>query len=162
GMMNIIANLLAYRRPDGLTHHAILTHNHLHTDTRFAQTLVADSQTTVDYVLPTENLHAVMRRLAAAVPSGGGVYLARDLLDRAPASVHHSGRAALYMLHGDNDYYYALAVRYDAIVHAFIAYSRRMYESLLDRLPHRADTIVHLPYGVAIPSQVRRPSAGPL
>ena len=29
GMMNIIANLLAYRQPDGLDYHAVLTHNHL-------------------------------------------------------------------------------------------------------------------------------------
>jgi glycosyltransferase involved in cell wall biosynthesis len=162
GMMNIIANLLAYRRPDGFSHHAILTHNHLHTDTRFGQALIADSQATIEYVLPTENLHAVMRRLASAVPPGGGVYVAGDLLDLATASVHDFGRAVIYMLHGDNDYYYDLAVRHDPVVHAFIAYSRRMYDSLLERLPHRADTIFHLPYGVAIPGHLRRPSAGPL
>ena len=33
--MNIIANLLAHRRPDGFTYHAVLTHNHLDVDTRF-------------------------------------------------------------------------------------------------------------------------------
>jgi glycosyltransferase involved in cell wall biosynthesis len=76
--------------------------------------------------------------------------------------VHDFGRAVIYMLHGDNDYYYDLAVRHDPVVHAFIAYSRRMYDSLIARLPHRADTIVHLPYGVVIPAHVRRPSAGPL
>lgn len=162
GMMNIVANLLAHRRPDAFAHHAILTHNSLHTDARFGQPLAADSQQTIEYTLPTENLHAVMRRLAAAVPSGGGVYVAGDLLDLATASVHDFGRAVIYMLHGDTDYYYDLAVKHDAIVHAFIAYSRRMYESLLTRLPHRAQTIVHLPYGIEIPPHVRRPSAGPL
>src|SRR5207248_2668922 len=44
----------------------------------------------------------------------------------------------------------------------FIAYSRRMYQSLLDRLPHRAETIWHLPYGVELPSEARRHSSGPL
>jgi glycosyltransferase involved in cell wall biosynthesis len=162
GMMNIIANLLAHRRRDDVAHHAILTHNHLHTDTRFGQPLAADSLTTIEYTLPTENLHAVMRRLAAAVPPGGGVYVAGDLLDLATASVHDFGRAVIYMLHGDTDYYYDLAVKHDAVVHAFIAYSRRMYETLLERLPHRTDTIVHLPYGIEVPPFVRRPSAGPL
>jgi glycosyltransferase involved in cell wall biosynthesis len=155
GMMNIIANLLEYRRPDGFGHHAILTHNHGDTDTRFARPLAADTQTSVEYTLPEENLHAVMRRLAHAVPPGPGVYVAGDLLDLATASVHDFGRAVIYMLHGDSDYYYGLAVKHDAIVHAFIAYSRRMYEQLMERLPHRADTIFHLPYGIPLPVDAR-------
>src|SRR4051812_13937091 len=69
GMMNIISNLLAFRLPDGLSYHAVLTHNHLTTDIRFAQPLACDSQVTVEYTLPVENLHAVMRRLAGGVPS---------------------------------------------------------------------------------------------
>ena len=158
GMTNIIANLLAYRRPDAFSHHAVLTHNHLHTDRRFGQALAADTQTTVEYTLPIENLHAVMRRVARAVPPGGGVYVAGDLLDLAVASAHDFGRAVLYMLHGDFEYYYDLAVRHDPIVHAFIAYSRRMYDELIARLPHRADTIFHLP--VWDSAAVRRPAPG--
>jgi glycosyltransferase involved in cell wall biosynthesis len=162
GMMNIIANLLEYRVPDGLSHHVILTHNQLDVDTRFDRRLAADTQTAVEYALPIENLHAVMRRLAQAVPPGPGVYVAGDLLDLATASVHDFGRAVIYMLHGDSEYYYDLAVRHDDVVHGFIAYSRRMYEQLLARLPHRADTIFHLSYGVPLPTTVRHPSDGPL
>jgi glycosyltransferase involved in cell wall biosynthesis len=162
GMMNIIANLLAYRRPDGMGYHAVLTHNHLHTDTRFQQRLAADSQSTVEYTLPIENLHAVMRRVVRAVPPGGGVYVAGDALDLAVASAHDFGRAVMFMLHGDLDYYYDLAVLHDPIVHAFIAYSRRMYDELLRRLPHRASTIFHLPYGIPLPEAARRSADGPL
>jgi glycosyltransferase involved in cell wall biosynthesis len=162
GMMNIIANLLAYRGADLLTHHAVLTHNTRHTDTRFARPLAADSQTTVEYTLPDENLHTVMRRLAHAVPDGAGVFVAGDLLDLATASVHDFGRAVIYMLHGDSDYYYDLAVKHDPIVHAFVAYSRRMYDELLARLPHRADVIFHLPYGIPLPSAPTRAADGPL
>jgi glycosyltransferase involved in cell wall biosynthesis len=162
GMMNIIANLLAYRRPDGFSYHAVLTHNQLHADARFGQTLAADTQTTIEYTLPIENLHTVMRRLADAVPSGGGVLVTGDLLDLATASIHDFGRAVLYMLHGDTEYYYELAVRHDPVVHGFIAYSRRMYERLLELLPHRRDTIFYLPYGVPIPDGRRRAATGPL
>ena len=162
GMTNIIANLLAYRQPDAFTYHAVLTHNHLHSDTRYAQALSTDSQATVEYTLPTENLHAVMRRLWRAVPPGGGVYVAGDLLDLAVASSHDFGRAVIYMLHGDIEYYYDLAVRHDPIVHAFIAYSRRMYDELIARLPHRADTIFHLPYGIPLPSAIRYRADGAL
>jgi glycosyltransferase involved in cell wall biosynthesis len=162
GSTNIVANLLQYRRPDAFTYHAVLTHNHLHTDRRYGQTLAADTQTTVEYTLPIENLHAVMRRVARAIPAGGGVYVAGDLLDLAVASSHDFGRAVIYMLHGDIEYYYDLAVRHEPIVHAFIAYSRRMYDELVRRLPHRADTIFHLPYGIPLAAAVRRPAAGPL
>src|SRR5258705_5296127 len=144
GMMNIIANLLEYRHPDGLGYHAILTHNHmLNTDTRFGSPLKVDTRTTVDYTLPDENLFTVMRRLARAVPPGPGVYVAGDLLDLATASVYDFGRAVIHMLHGDSDYYYDLAVKHDAVVHAFITCSRLIYQRLLERLPHRADTILH-------------------
>ena len=162
GMMNIIANLLACRQPDDLDYHAVLTHNHLHTDARFAAPLAADTQTTVEYSLPIENLHAVMRRVARAVPPGGGVYVAGDLLDLAVASAYDFGKAVVYMLHGDTEYYYDLAVKHEPIVHAFIAYSRRMYDELIARLPQRAATIFHLPYGIPLPAVVRRPAPGPL
>jgi glycosyltransferase involved in cell wall biosynthesis len=162
GMMNIVANLLACRRADGLGYHAILTHNHLHTDARFAARLAADTQTTIEYTLPVENLHAVMRRVARAVPPGGGVYVAGDLLDLAVASTHDFGKAVVYMLHGDTEYYYDLAVKHEPIVHAFVAYSRKMYDELLARLPHRRATIFHLPYGIPLPAAVRQPASGPL
>ena len=157
GMTNIIANLLAYRRPDAFSYHAVLTHNHLHFDTLFTGQLAADTQTMVEYTLPIENLHAVMRRVARAVPPGGGVYVAGDLLDLAVASAHDFGRAVVHILHGDIEYYYDLAVRHDPIVHAYVTYSRRMYEELRSRLPHRAGTIFHLPYGIPLPLAGRRP-----
>ena len=151
GMMNIIANLLAFRRPDAFSYHVVLTHNHLTSDVRFAQPLACDSQTTVEYTLPVENLHAVMRRLAAAVPPGPGVVVAGDLLDLAMLSVTDLGRAVVLILHGDHDYYYDLAVKHDRVVHAYVAYSRRMHERLLEHLPHRADSIHYIP--------VRHPAA---
>jgi len=162
GSTNIVANLLAYRHPDAFRYHVVLTDNHLHHDTRYGRPLAADTQTTVEYTLPIENLHTVMRRVARAVPPGGGVYVAGDLLDLAVASAHDFGRAVIHMLHGDIEYYYDLAVRHEPIVHAFIAYSRRMYDELIARLPHRADTIFYLPYGVPLPTAVRRPAGGPL
>jgi glycosyltransferase involved in cell wall biosynthesis len=164
GMMNIIANLLAYRTHDALGYHAILTHNRYRpADTRFAARLAADTQTTVEYTLPTENLHAVMRRLARAVPPGGGVYVANDLVDLATASVHDFGRAVIQILHGNADWYYDLAAKHDSVVHAYVTYSRHMHERLLERLPHRADSIFHLPYGIPLPAyRARPPRVGPL
>jgi glycosyltransferase involved in cell wall biosynthesis len=162
GMMNIIANLLAYRRPDGMAYHALLTRNRLSADTNFSGRLACDSRTTVEYALPVENLHAVMRRLARAVPRGPGVVVAGDLLDLAMLSVHDLGRAVVLILHGDDAYYYDLAVRHEPVVHAFVVYSRRMHRRLIELLPHRRDTIFYLPYGVPSAGRQRHAADGPV
>ena len=47
-------------------------------------------------------------------------------------------------------------------VQAFIAYSRQMYDRLLAVLPHRAETIFHVPYGIPLPQGFRRPGDGRL
>jgi glycosyltransferase involved in cell wall biosynthesis len=162
GSMNLVANLLQYRQADGFATAVVLTHNHLNTDTRFAQRLPCDRQSTFEYTLPIENLHAVLRRLARMVPTGPGVIVAGDLLDLAMLSVHDVGRAVILILHGDDRYYYDLAVKHDAVVHAYVVASRKMHARLLELLPHRASTIFRLPYGIPLPERARRPSPGPL
>src|SRR5205814_1125788 len=53
--------------------------------------------------------------------------------------------------------------KHDSVVHAYVTYSRYIYERLLDRLPHRADTIFHLPFGIQLPAHTARPPrVGPL
>jgi len=162
GMMNIVSDLLEYRQPDGFSHHAVLTHNHLSVDARFARPLDCDTQTTVEYQLPLENLHAVLRRVARAIPRGPGVVVPADLLDLATLSVYDAGRAVILILHGDDEYYYDLAMKHDRVVHAYVAYSRRIHQQLRARLPHRAGDVYYMPYGIPLPGRQRTPSPGPL
>ncbi|MFQ5668094.1 MAG: hypothetical protein ACE5I7_16895, partial [Candidatus Binatia bacterium] len=162
GMTNIVANLLAYRRPDGFFHYAVLTHNRLSRDTPFGENLMADRQARVEYTLPLENLHTVLRRLAAAIPTGPGVLVTNDLIELAMLCCHDPGRTVIQILHGDHDYYYDLAARHEQVIDVFIAYSRTMYEKLQQRIPQRRDSIVHLPFGIPIPPKVRHPVGGPL
>lgn len=162
GMMNVVAHLLEYGKADGFGRHAVLTHNHLSTDVRFAQALSCDSQTTVEYTLPLENLHAVMRRVARAIPPGPGVVVPADLLDLATLSVYDVGRAVVLILHGDDEYYYDLALKHDRVVHAYVAISRRIHQQLIARLPHRAGDIYYMPFGIPMPQRIRTASPGPL
>lgn len=162
GMMNIVAHLLEYRVPDRFSHHAVLTHNWLSTDTRFAQRLAADTESLVEYHLPVENIHAVIRRLWHAMPPGDGVMVTNDLLELAMASALDVRRTVMMLLHGDHEYYYDLAARHDVVVDVFICYGRAMYDRLRERLPHRAEAILHLPYGIPIPARARETTPGPL
>ncbi|HUK32781.1 MAG TPA: glycosyltransferase family 4 protein [Vicinamibacterales bacterium] len=162
GTMTVVSNLLEYRKPDGFRYGVVLTHNHLSLDSRAYPTLCCDRQTTVEYTLPIENLHAVMRRVARAIPRGPGVVVASDLVDLATLSVHDVGRAVILILHGDSEYYYELAVKHDRVIHAYVAISRRIYDQLHARLPHRAEDIHYIPFGIPLPSRSRSPVAGPL
>lgn len=162
GMLQIVAALLAYRSPDAFGHHVVLTDNLLGADTRFEGTLAADTQCTVRYRMPTENLYAVLARVHAALPRGGGVLVSNDLVELAALHVHDPGRMVVQLLHGDHDYYYDLAARHESVVDVWVAYSRAMYDGLCRRLPHRAADVHYLPYGVPLPVRVRTGRQGPL
>jgi len=161
GAMTIVANLLRYRTRDAFTYRAVLTHNRLQDDTRFGERLEA-AQATVEYALPLENMHAVVRRLQRAIGTGPGVLVCNDFVEMLLVSLIDPGRTVVQILHGDYDYYYDLASAHEPLVHGFIAYSRTVYDTLLKRLPHRSDTIFHLPYGVPLPDKVRRRASGAL
>ena len=162
GAMSIIANLLEYRAPDTFTYRAVLTHNRCGRDTRFGEPLAADAQTRVEYALPLENMYAVVRRLQRAIGPGPGVLVCNDFIEMLLVSLVDPGRTVVQILHGDYDYYYDLASAHEPLVHAFVAYSRVVYDTLLERLPHRADSIFHLPYGIPLPADVRRHAGGAL
>jgi len=162
GAFTATARLLAHRPRGAFDCHAVLTHNAGRRDARARDPLDADSTTVVDYALPEENLWAVVRRLARAIPSGPGVLVTGDLLDLATASAIDCGRAVVFLLHGSDEYYFDLAVRHERAIHAFVACSAYIAAGLRARLPHRRDAIHHIPHGVPLPRVVRQPRPGPI
>ncbi|MEP7159293.1 MAG: glycosyltransferase family 4 protein [Chloroflexota bacterium] len=162
GIVNFVDNLLAYGRADGWKHYAILTYSRLDDDTPFEGWLAGDEQRRVEHSLPIENLYTVLRRLARAVPPGPGVMIANDWLELAMLGVHPIERTVVSITHGDFDYYYDLAERHEPLIDCFVTYTRRMYDRLTERLPHRRDSVFNLPYGVVIPGTYRTPVPGPL
>jgi len=162
GSLNIVEGIFRHRRPDGFGYAAILTHNPLWVDAPFAGHFNADYQARFEFKSPIENFHAVLRRLRAAIPAGDGVLLANDLLELAMASAFDCGRSVIQILHGDSDYYYDLSARHQDVIDAFVVYGRTMERKLKEKLPHRADDIYFLPYGVSEPARCRRPVPGKL
>jgi glycosyltransferase involved in cell wall biosynthesis len=162
GVLSIVANLLRYRTPDEFTYRSILTRNELDHDTLASMPLCADQEARFDYALPIENLYAVVKRLSRVIGPGPGVLVCNDFVELLLLTVVDPGRTVVQILHGDYDYYYNLAAAHEPLVHAFVAYSRTVYEKLIDRLPHRRDTIFWLPYGIPIPASARQSSSGPL
>lgn len=162
GVVSIVANLLQHRRPDEFRHCAVLTHNHLDTDTRFNRPLAADRQISFEQRLPIENLRSVMRRLAAAIPPGPGVLVSNDFLELAMLTRHDTGHTVFQILHGDHDYYYDLAQKHEPVIDAYIAVSKAIGKNMARLLPHRKDSIFTINHGVALPTKLHVPQFGML
>jgi glycosyltransferase involved in cell wall biosynthesis len=162
GVLSFVDNLLRHRRADGWLHHVVLTDNRLEQDTRSTHPLAADRQRRIEFSLPLDNVYSVLRRLARAIAPGPGVLVANDWLELATVSVHPTERTVVSITHGDFDYYYDLAERFEPFIDCFVTYTRRIRDRLADRLPRRHEAIVNLPYGVEIPPMCRRAARGPL
>jgi glycosyltransferase involved in cell wall biosynthesis len=162
GVFSYVGNLLSHRRPDEFSYAAVRTHNAGETATQMSDALPADRDVLFEYSLPIENVHAVLRRLARVIPPGPGVIVANDWIELALTSIYDSGRAVVAINHGDFDFYYDLAVRHRDTIDAFVTYTERMRHRLQQLLPDRHESIFLLPYGVDIPSKLRRPAPGRL
>jgi len=161
GVYNFAANLLAHRQPDGAKYHAILARNLADPDDLSDADLSA-AVSRITYRLPPENFHSVLRRLVAEVPAGKGAIVANDWLSLAMASAHQTGKAVVYINHGDYQHYYDLARMYDSTIDVFITFTERMHGRLQELLPHRRDDILCIPYGVEIPERRSRTGSGEL
>ena len=162
GVFQYVRGLLQFRSQNGMSHHALLTDNVGDADTRSQRQLPADSTRVVAHELPLENLHAVLRRLARALPAGGGALVANDWLELAMVSVHDTGKAVVSVVHGDYAYYYDLAVLHEAVIDAFITLTPKQTSTLRQLLPGRTGDIYQLSYGVLLPDRVRTSHPGPL
>jgi glycosyltransferase involved in cell wall biosynthesis len=172
GSLAIVRSLLCHRPAAAMASHLVLTHNTAGEETRERRAgpprdasppgRDTDTERVVEFALPPDNLHTVLRRLRAAIPAGPGVMVSNDLVELAMEHAYPTGRAVVQVLHGDDPYYFDLAARHQTVIDAFVAYSRAMEAGLRARLPHREGDIHHLPYGVPLPAAVRRTHDGPL
>ena len=163
GVFNYVDNLLAHRRDDGMKYFAVLDDNATGRDLRPDQPISADEERIFPYSLPPENLRTVLKRLYRTMPAGPGVLVANDWLSLAMSTVHDTGRTVISITHGDFDYYYQLAVIHEPVIDCFLTYTDRMRDKLLELLPHRAESIVSIPYGVEIPAgAITNRPGGPL
>src|SRR3979411_2603662 len=95
GVFSYVGNLLSHRRADEFSYAAVRTHNACERDTPISEPVHAARGVQFNYDLPTENVHAVLRRLAAVIPRGPGVIVANDWIELALTSIYDSGRAVV-------------------------------------------------------------------
>jgi len=151
GITNFVANILGHQLPDALTYEAVVARNLSDPDDPSEGNLPVRVKK-IAYRLPPENFRSVMRRIARQIIPGRGAIVANDWLSLATVSAHRTGKAVVYINHGDFDHYYELAVTHDPTIDLYLTYTDRMYRRLCELLPHRQADIVSIPYGVEIPA----------
>jgi glycosyltransferase involved in cell wall biosynthesis len=161
GVFAVVRDLFRIRSAGALPYAAILTRNTNEDDTRAPETISA-ADASVVHQLPRENIYAVLRRLRAVVGDEPGVLVANDWLELALAHWTPLPRAVVSIVHGDSDYYYALAQRHDSVIDAYVANSTHVRDRLRALLPHRQRDVHLIRHGVPTRTALRGTRQGPL
>jgi glycosyltransferase involved in cell wall biosynthesis len=160
GVFSYVRNLLGSSTSDRFETSAVLTRSQYRGPTT-SEPIGADHEICVPHQLPKENLYSVARRLMQAIPRGPGVVVTNDFLELATFSIFDPQKMIVMIMHGDYDYYYGLAAKHANLIDYFVASSKHMAAKLANLLPERAESVLHLPYGVTIPDHPRSPRPGP-
>jgi glycosyltransferase involved in cell wall biosynthesis len=161
GVFSYARNLLSSSTSDRFETFAVLTHSKF-CESAANECIGAEHEIRLPHQLPKENLYSVARRLLQVIPRGPGVVVTNDFLELAAFSIYDPHKMVVMIVHGDYDYYYGLAAKHANIIDYFVASSKHMAGKLANLLPERAESVLHLPYGVTIPERSRRPRTGAL
>ncbi|MEJ7759429.1 MAG: glycosyltransferase family 4 protein [Gemmatimonadaceae bacterium] len=94
-----------------------------------------------------DNRRLVYERIAAAIPSSCAYLVANDGTELGMVAALGPPNPVAYALHGDYEFYYALAVRHSRDIGSFLCVSRRIQDKLGELLPQRVADI-HLTHPI--------------
>lgn len=158
GIASFNMNLIS-RAPQDVEQTALLLTNVTEAERQISESLTVKNDLRVLYS-ENENVYAVLRRIAAAVPPGGGAVVSNSPLELAAFSRHRQDKAIFQVVH--DEFNLRLSKKYEPIIDAFIAHSRYFYKQLIEAFPHRAESIFHRPYGIHRSHKTRTAAGGPL
>ena len=159
GIASFCSNLINYRPSVGGAQTAILLTNTTETLPKIKARLGADVEAAFAYS-SQENSYAVLRRLRATLPARPGAIVSNSHLELALFSCYEPKQTVFQIVH--DAFNLRLANAYEKVVDVFIAHSCHVYEELLNKLPHRASSIFHIPYGIKLAPCARDPGQGQL
>jgi glycosyltransferase involved in cell wall biosynthesis len=88
-----------------------------------------------------DNLFNVARRLRNAMNANSTIVVATDYVELAMLQIERPLSKVVFLVLGDFEHYYQLAVSNEKIIDSFIAISDEIYGNLCRLLPHRKSTI---------------------
>src|SRR5687767_3270920 len=108
------------------------------------------SRTTFNGAL--DNRYLVYREMSRWLKDSDDIIVANDALELGMVSALGTRNPIAFVLHGDYDYYYDLAVGHESRIGSFLCVSDAIRETLARKIPHRAPAI-HVTYPV-VPESV--------
>lgn len=90
-----------------------------------------------------ENFYCIARRFKSLIDEND-ILVANDWLELCAASNLGLKNKIIYILHGDYDYYYNLALNHQNSIDAYVCVSELIEKKLKDLLPKRTNDIIHL------------------
>jgi glycosyltransferase involved in cell wall biosynthesis len=88
-----------------------------------------------------DNIYHTVRGMGDLLHGSNDCIIATDMLELQMVQFLGLKNPLVYIVLGDFDHYYSIAVQHEGIIDAFAAISREIYEKLLVLLPHRKNDI---------------------
>ena len=157
GITSMLNNLIAYRGSESLPQEAIILSIKESTAAPIAG-VFGEGIPVVDFAFSKKsNWFHLYKKLSQLAGKHRGVLVSNDVYDLLMLGRFNIDKKVVQIVH--DGYNLQLAVRYGDVVDSFIAHSLFFYEVLCQLFPHRSAHIFHVPYGIALPKQRRKPVA---
>ncbi|MEO8414413.1 MAG: glycosyltransferase family 4 protein [Ginsengibacter sp.] len=141
GVFSVIKNLLQFSINPVVENHIIYTINKEITPHFELPHLTGAGSQQIFYFSPKWNFYYTCKQLSKLLPNDTVVIIAHDWLELGMVSNLGLQNPVVHFLHGDFDYYYALAKRHVHSIDQFIAISPVIDEKLSSVLPERRQDI---------------------
>jgi len=148
GVLSVIRNLFIHRQNNELENHVIYTICR-ETKSAYKSPLLKGASSETIFTYSTKwNFYHTCRTLSKLLPDSNVVLVAHDSLELGMVSNLGLNYPVVQFVHGDYDYYYQLAERYEKWIDCFICVSASIAETLRKRMPHRNSAIHYLRFPV--------------
>lgn len=147
GVASIIKNILKYKKNNEIIHKVCFYYKKNRNTNRIKDNYNVDEQIHFEYS-GKENLYSVFNRLKKYIKSENSIIVASDNLEIRMANALKLKNPLVYIIHGDFQYYYQIAKRYQDIIDMFITYSKHNHDTLLTHLDpqnHKKVKLIYYP-----------------
>jgi glycosyltransferase involved in cell wall biosynthesis len=142
GVLSVIRNLLQFSRNENIENHVIYLINHERKNSfEFSKSFGASTEQ-VFYFSSRWNFYYTCKQLSKLIPNDDALIVAHDWLELGMASYLGMRNKVVFFLHGNFDYYFALAKNHAHVIDHFTCISKPIYDKLNHCLRNRKNDIL--------------------
>lgn len=151
GVLTVIRNLLLYRQHAEIENHVIYTINKDKIADFQAPGLQGAATEQIFYYSAKWNFYHTVKQLAKLLPDEKSVIVAHDWLELGMASHLGLKNPVVFVLHGDYNYYYELALKHASNINLFVCIASSISKKIKEIIPDRTEVIYYQRFPVREP-----------